>query len=234
MSRRVGAQFNAAGGDYRRKVERSIAFSRTELDFFTRAKSDALLDEAARRVGDPRELSFLDFGCGPGETDRFLEGRVGGLAGVDVASELVEAAGERNPWVEYTTVEAFEPLPHATAAFDVCFAICVLHHVPPRRRLEVVREMARVTRSGGMTAIFEHNPWNPLTRYAIARCEFDEDATLLRRGEVERLLRDAGLVDAEARYILFFTRESARLRGIERRLGGVPLGAQYAVTARAP
>ena len=27
--------------------------------------------------------------------------------------------------------------------------------------------MSRVTRPGGIVAIFEHNPWNPLTRKAV-------------------------------------------------------------------
>ena len=44
---------------------------------------------------------MLDVGCGPGETDRFLDGRVGRLAGVDVASGMLERARSRNPSVEY-------------------------------------------------------------------------------------------------------------------------------------
>ena len=89
-----------------------------------------------------------------------------------------------------------------------------------------------MTRPGGLVAIFEHNPWNPLTRKAVAGCEFDRDAILLRRTESERLLRDAGLTGVEGSYILYFTRESERLQRIERLLGRLPLGAQYVVSAR--
>jgi hypothetical protein len=80
--------------------------------------------------------------------------------------------------------------------------------------------------------IFEHNPWNPLTRRAVAGCEFDRDAVLLRRRESERLLQEAGLEAVEGAYIIWFTRESPRLQRIERRLGRLPLGAQYVVSAR--
>jgi SAM-dependent methyltransferase len=232
MPRRPSTDFDAYRDAYREAVEKSIAFARTELDFFTRAKAETLLEVTARRVGNPLELSFLDVGCGPGETDRFLEGKVVGLAGVDVASELVKVASERNPWADYTAVRPGEPLPYPAQAFDVSFAVCVLHHIAPPQRSGLVREMSRVTRPGGMVAIFEHNPWNPLTRRAVARCEFDEDAVLLARGEVKRLLRGAALAEVESHYILFFTRESARLRRIERRLRRTPLGAQYVVTAR--
>ena len=224
--------FDAYHDRYREAVEQSIAFARTELDFFTRAKTRALLELAERHVGDPRRLSFLDLGCGPGETDRFLAGQVGALAGVDTAPRMVEVAAERNPWAEYTAISAGDPLPFPARAFDVSFAVCVLHHVPPAERPRLVGEMARVTRPGGLVAIFEHNPWNPLTRRAVAGCEFDRDAVLLDRRETQRLLGGPALESCEDRYLLFFPRDSAPLRWIERRLRKVPLGAQYVVSAR--
>jgi len=52
--------------------------------------------------------------------------------------------------------------------------------------------------------------------------------------ESERLLSGAGLIDLEGAYVVFFTRHSARLERIERRLGRLPLGAQYVVSARRP
>ena len=224
-------EFDSYSESYREAVERSIAFSRTDHAFFTRAKVRELLSIVARRVGEPHELSFLDVGCGPGETDRLLEGRVGSLAGVDTSVGMIEAARRRNPWAEYRPVDADEALPFAPVSFDVSFAICVLHHVAPADRARLVAEAARVTKPGGAVVIFEHNPLNPLTRRAVAACEFDRDAILLRRGESKRLLRDAGLGAIDGAYIIFFTRESARLRPIERRLGRLPLGAQYVVSA---
>jgi SAM-dependent methyltransferase len=155
-----------------------------------------------------------------------------GLAGVDISPQMVEAARERNPWAQYRHVGAEEPLPYEPATFDVSFAVCVLHHVRPDRRPALVAEMARVTKPGGVVAVFEHNPWNPLTRRAVAGCEFDEDAVLLTRREAQRQLAGAGLREVEGHYILFFTRDSAPLRWIERRLRKVPLGAQYVALAR--
>jgi SAM-dependent methyltransferase len=225
-------EFDAYGDRYREAVQKSIAFARTDMDFFTRAKARALLELTAKVVGDPGKFSFLDVGCGPGETDRFLEGRVGRLTGVDISSEMIEVASGRNPWAHYEAVRAAQPFPHADRSFDVSFAVCVLHHIPPRDRPALVREMARVTRPGGLVAIFEHNPWNPLTRRAVAGCEFDQDAVLLTRREAQRLLRGSARAGAEGRYILFFTRDSAPLRWIERRLRQVPLGAQYVAWAR--
>ncbi len=100
--------------------------------------------------------------------------------------------------------------------------------------MPLLREMARVTRPGGLIVLFEHNPLNPLTRKAVRGCEFDRDANLLTRRTGSRLLAQAGLTEPDGRYILFFTRESGLLRRIERRLGWLPLGAQYAVFAQRP
>ena len=232
MSSPPASEFDEYGETYADAVERAIAFSGADHGFFTRAKVRELLALTAGRLGDPSRLSFLDVGCGPGETDRLLEGRVRGLTGVDVSGPMIEAARERNPWAEYTEVAENGRIPLPSDGVDVTFAICVLHHVAPPQRGRLIGEMARVTRPGGLVAIFEHNPWNPLTRKAVAGCEFDRDAILLRRTESERLLRDAGLTGVEGSYILYFTRESERLQRIERLLGRLPLGAQYVVSAR--
>ena len=234
MTTRERTDFDARDLDYRGEIEKSIAFTGADHAFFTQAKVRPLLEMVRRRVGDPRELAFLDFGCGPGETERFLEGEVGSLVGVDASIAMVDKAREQNPWATYHAIEAGERVPVADGAVDVCFAICVLHHVPPPERPSVMQEMARVTRPGGLIALFEHNPLNPVTRHAVAGCEFDRDAVLVTRRESKRLLSGAGLAGVEGGYIIFFTRDSPLLRGIEARLGWLPLGAQYVISARRP
>jgi SAM-dependent methyltransferase len=234
MAERQPGDFDEYSDGYRGAVEESISFVGADLDFFTQAKADALLELVRDRIGEPTRASFLDVGCGPGETDRLLKGRVGRLAGVDIAPGMVEHASSLNPWAEYRSFEPGEPLPFEGGSFDVCFAISVLHHVPRSERPALIEGMKRVLRPGGLLAVFEHNPFNPLTRRAVAGCEFDRDAELLRSHEARRLLREAGLPDPGRRYILFFTRASGLLRGIERRLGWLPLGAQYAAFAQRP
>jgi SAM-dependent methyltransferase len=227
-------QFDEYSDSYREAVQGAIAFAHTNLDFFTAAKAEALLELADSHLGTPAELDFLDVGCGPGETDRVLEGRVGRLAGVDVAPKMVETARRRNPWAEYRDYAEGDRIPFDDGSFDVCFAVCVFHHVARDQRVPLLEEMKRLCRPSGLIALFEHNPLNPMTRRAVHDCEFDRDAELLTRREASRLLREAGLSDPGGRYILFFTRESGLLRRVERGLGWLPLGAQYAVFAQRP
>jgi SAM-dependent methyltransferase len=231
MSPKAQSDFDAYSESYRDAVQESISFSGADHDLFTRIKADVLLDLASESVGPADGLAFLDVGCGPGETDSFLEGRVGSLAGVDVAAGMVDQARRRNPWAEYRAYSDGDPIPYDDASFDVCFTICVLHHVAPEQRLGVVGQMIRVCRPGGVVAVFEHNPLNPLTRKAVRDCEFDRGVKLLTRGAATRLLRAGGL-SPRGRYIEFFPRDSGALRRIEARLGWLPLGAQHVVFAQ--
>ena len=224
-------EFDAYARRYEETVRRSIGFSGQEVDFFTRAKARALVEVAEEELGELSRLDALDVGCGIGLTDRLLADAFGSLSGLDVSEAAIEVAAEENPRVRYAAYDG-ETFPFADAAFNVVFAICVLHHVPPPLRPSLVAEMARVARPGGIVVVFEHNPYNPLTRLVVRRCEFDEDAVLLPRRETKRLLAGSKLTLAYERYILFFPRDGAVVRRCERAFRRVPLGAQYLVAGR--
>lgn len=227
-----GPDFDDYVSSYSDAVDDSINFAGAEHELYTRIKARALTGLAERLLGGPDRLAALDVGCGPGETDRQLEGAFGQLAGVDVAEGMVELAAQRNPWAEYASYDEGEPLPFEDDRFDLTFTICVLHHVPPPQWDGFAAEMARVTRPGGIVAVFEHNPWNPLTRKVVRDCEFDEGVELLSRPRTARLLSAQGLEPVESPFIIFFPRDNERLRRVERRLSRLPLGAQYYVAAR--
>jgi SAM-dependent methyltransferase len=224
------AEFDRYKDTYEPQLDEVIRFSGQDRAFFTRAKARWLLDIARRRVGEPGALSALDVGCGVGLTVSEVVGAFGEVSGVDISSAMIERASERNPEVDYRVYDGTR-LPHDDASFDVAFTICVLHHVPSTSRSGLVDEIRRVLRPGGLALIGEHNPWNPLTRFTVSRCAFDEDAHLLRASESARLLRAAGLDVVERRYILVTPFESVPAQRVERALGGVALGAQYLVAA---
>lgn len=227
------AEFDRFRESYGDELQHAIGFAGQEARFFTKVKAHALLDLAARRLGDPKRLRALDVGCGVGLTDEFLASSFGELHGVDVSAGMLEAARRANPTVEYHLGDG-RTLPFEDASFDVAFAICVLHHVPPDGRNVFADEVARVVRRGGLVVLFEHNPLNPLTRLVVARCAFDDDAVLLSPAEATGLLRGARLAPVERRYILFLPFDSGAVRRIERTLARVPLGAQYYAAGERP
>ena len=222
--------FDRHADTYRDEVERSIAFAKVDHAGVTQRKVEHLLALCASLLGPPRDQRVLDVGCGVGLTDSLLVDHVGSLHGIDISSESVAGAASANPSACYTAFDG-TTFPVPDASVDLAFAICVLHHVPPAERAPFAAELRRVVRPGGIVAVFEHNPLNPLTRVAVNRCELDEGVKLAGRSHTARLLTSAGLEVERSSYIIFIPspRWSAR---VDRVLGRCPVGAQYYVAAR--
>ena len=149
------------------------------------------------------EGRVLDVGCGPGALTAELVRRLGeqGVSAVDPSAPFVEAIRERHPGV---TVEraAAEELPFAEHAFDAALAQLVVHFMTDP--VAGLREMARVTRDGGVVAatVWDHGGGQgPLSVYWDAVHELDptvDDESKLagaREGDLSRLFRAAGLQD---------------------------------------
>lgn len=214
-------------------VDAAVRFSDESADDFARQKVDIMLAATARLLGDPARLSMLDVGCGVGLAERFLVSRVGCVVAGDVSGPMVEEARRFVPGVEFTHLPP-HGLPYDEQVFDVQFCYCVYHHVPVHERPAMVAELVRVVRPGGLLFVFEHNPYNPVTRRIVAGCRFDRDAVLLTPRETRELLAGAGLDVVDQRYYVFFPKILGFLRRIEPWLGWLPLGGQYYVVARKP
>ncbi len=185
--------------------------------------------------GAARPLDVLDVGCGHGFIHRFLrpsDGEVK-LTGIDVAETIIEEARKANPNVLYDVYDG-QRLPYPAQSFDVAFAIAVMHHVPPKNWNAFIAEMRRVVRRGGIVAIIEHNPINPLTQRVVRRLRMDENAVLLGAGRLARLIADSGMVELERRFILFTPFGGAFFHRVDSLLRWLPLGAQYCIAARVP
>jgi SAM-dependent methyltransferase len=222
----VTYDFDSSSASYEVELNNAISFVGQDASVFTEAKAHSLLALAQERIGDLANASALDVGCGIGSIHRTLAPRFAELEGVDVSPGPIDVARANNHDVAYQAYDGVT-LPFESNTFDLSFAICVLHHVPPAQWESFTAEMARVVRPGGLVAIIEHNPLNPLTRLVTLRCAFDEGIVLVRRRRLERLMRQARVLDAASRYILFSPWRGAAVERVERRLGRLPLGAQY-------
>jgi len=219
--------------DYVAEVNRSIAFSGVEQDFFTLGKARRLLEILRRRGFDPHSTRLLDIGCGVGLIHKHLVSKLGVINGVDVAKDALDLAARDNPGVSYEAYEG-ERLPVKDNAYDAAMTICVMHHVPPNQWGAFVADALRVLRPGGLFVVFEHNPWNPLTRLAVARCPFDFDAVLLSPSKLQGLLSGAGFSEVSREFVFFAPFKGEAVAAVEAKLRWLPLGAQYAAIGRKP
>jgi 2-polyprenyl-3-methyl-5-hydroxy-6-metoxy-1,4-benzoquinol methylase len=229
----IGTDFDRYSDSYRDQVQRSISFIGQDHDYFVRSKARHLVDLVRDRIGDPKELAVLDVGCGVGLTDTYLVSEFDRVCGADISEQTIEVASRRNPAATYRAYDGGS-LPFSDGSFDVTFAIGVLHHVPRTSRSHLVAEMKRLTSPEGLVVVFEHNPFNFLTRRAVSRCEFDEGVVLLSRKKVRELFVANGLAVADEAYIIFFPWEFPLSKRAEALFRRVPLGAQYLVAGLKP
>lgn len=203
----------------------------SEHAFFIRQKCRVLLDELSRKLGSTgRPLRVLDAGCGHGTAFQFLcpPHRV---IGSDVSVPMLRVAVSKGPVVAQEAMA----LPFAAGTFDAVFAFCVYHHIEPAERVRHLRELARVVRPGGVVAVFEHNPFNPVTRIVFNRAPVDRGCEMIRPSALRRLFAEAGLVDVSVGYLLFMPEPVAALIGfVENALRWLPLGGQYFLSATVP
>ncbi|MGC4935661.1 class I SAM-dependent methyltransferase [Gordonia sp. DT30] len=167
---------------------------------YTRTLAPALVDAAGVNAG----ARVLDVGCGPGGLTGVLAERVGAgnVAGIDPAPQFVDACRERVPGADVRQGAA-EDLPWPDAVFDAAASCLVVGFMTDAD--QGLREMARVTRPGGVVAAcmwdLVEGGMTMLAVFWQAARELDPDVVGeqmnvgVSRGDIARRLRVAGLDD---------------------------------------
>jgi SAM-dependent methyltransferase len=179
----------------------SFAVQADAYDRFMGLYSVQLGPQLADLAGVTAGLRALDVGCGPGALTRELVARLGedAVAAVDPSEPFVAAVRERHPGVDVRQAAA-EQLPFADDDFDAALAQLVVHFMPDP--VAGLREMARVTRPGGVVAacVWDyaggHGPPSTLWRAALDLDPEVEDESHLagaREGHLAELFAAAGL-----------------------------------------
>jgi SAM-dependent methyltransferase len=228
------AAFDQFADEYQALHHSSTKVSGEPPEYFARYKVDDV-----RRLWQPAKPAaappvILDFGAGvanslPHFRSAFPDSRIICL---DVSPRSLEIAASRFPrQAEFVCFDG-KTIPLPAASVTIAFTACVFHHVDHAEHVSILRELRRVVEPGGMAILFEHNPFNPLTRHAVHTCPFDADARLITARAMKRRFREAGFSQVTASYRIFFPGWLRRLRPLERWLTWCPLGAQYRVVGR--
>lgn len=185
------------------------------------------VEEVSHRLagGDVRRV--LDFGCGVGRSLRFLAQAFPEAErfGFDPSEDcIIQARGHDSG----ATLSAKWP-EMQNKQFDCVFAANVFHHIPIAERGAEIRKCADALRAGGSLFIFEHNPYNPATRWVFERCIFDRGASMIPQREMTALGRRVGLHVLRRAYTLFVPFQGKTWSALQRPFGWLPLGAQYYV-----
>jgi SAM-dependent methyltransferase len=181
----------------------SFAVPADAYDRFMGRYSVPLAPQLAEFAGISSGQRVLDVGCGPGALTAELARRLGAasVSAVDPSASFVEAIVERYPEVAVQGASA-EELPFPDGAFDAAVAQLVVHFM--QDPVAGLREMARVTRPGGVVAacVWDHGGGRgPLSLVGEIAHELDagvEGESQLpgaREGHLAALFEAAGLQD---------------------------------------
>lgn len=154
-----------------------------------RRAEPALVKRLAEILAVRRDGHYLDVGCGSGHYACALADHGGTWAGLDPSPDMLAAARQQNPHLDWHQAAA-ENLPFDDSAFDGLVSILALHHMPDMAA--ALTEMRRVVKPGGCVVLF------------TATCEQTEAYWLslylpqLMAADAQRLPRRAALMAAAA------------------------------------
>ena len=183
----------------------AFAVAADSYDRFMGRYSVPLAPQLADLAGIESGQRAIDVGCGPGALTTELIHRLGtdNVAAVDPSEPFVAAARERHPGVD-VRLAAAEQLPFGDDEFDAALAQLVVHFMADA--VAGLREMGRVTRSGGVVAA---SVWDmaggraPISLFWQAARDEDPSAVDESRlagaheGHLTELFESAGLRDIE-------------------------------------
>jgi SAM-dependent methyltransferase len=183
----------------------TFAVAAEAYDRFMGRYSVQLSPQLADFAGVQAGQRVVDVGCGPGALTGELVRRLGGesVAAVDPSEPFVAAARERHPTVD-VQLAAAERLPFEDDVFDAALAQLVVHFMADP--VAGLREMARVTRPGGVVAacVWDHaGDRTPLAAFWEAVRELDpaahdeSDLAGAREGHLGQLFAAAELKSVE-------------------------------------
>jgi ubiquinone/menaquinone biosynthesis C-methylase UbiE len=199
----------------------AIHFHVRKLDLIQQVLSDRGLRTATMR--------WIDVGCGRGDLLKLGKELFASVAGCDISAEMLSFAGDIS--VAHQTDMRTLPFPSSSA--DFVTASCIFHHVEETEHVGLAREIIRILKPGGLFAIIEHNPLNPVTRIIVQRSPVDKNACLLTQAQAAKLIKSAGAEVVSHHYFLYLPEKLYSIfPRLERGLQWFPGGGQYLVLGR--
>jgi SAM-dependent methyltransferase len=127
---------------------------------------------------DGKVARILDLACSIGQSTTAFKRRypAAEVTGIDYSAPMLRAAHRRAAMLgeEVTFAQRLiEDTRFPDAHFDITFAFIVFHELPLRIIRDTVREAARVTRRGGLFAVYDFNPTTSMSPFQLYHRDFD-------------------------------------------------------------
>ena len=135
---------------------------------------------------------ILDVGCGTGRLLADLPPKRFQRYGIDTSAGMLSQARGKGHGMHFRQGSATE-IPFENNSFDVVFGAAVLHHIAEKNAVaQAIAEMVRVTKKGGTTIIWDHNPLNPYWPILMRRVPQDiGEERLIPKSEILQALKSS-------------------------------------------
>ena len=216
--------FNKYAHNYEQLLSRQLAFFSRDRDYFSEYKVSL-----SARFKKTRTTTILDFGAGVGLSLPFLRKYYANakIYATDLSEKSLEQIRSNYNYANVLFDHEIDRF-----SFDLIFVACVFHHVEIDNHSKLLIRLSKLLTNKGELHIFEHNPWNPITRRMVSTCPFDENAELIRKAELIRLIETSTSLQVTADgYCLFFPQTLSVFLCLEKLFRWVPMGGQYYIFA---
>lgn len=234
------------------KINNKMSQDKTYIDFDNYANNyNEILKKQLQNFGDVEYFSeykvkiikeffdsqnifptnILEYGCGIGRNLKFLSSNFPKaiVYATDISKKSLEIAQKDNPHVVCFEIDTINKYLNY---FDLVFIAGVYHHVPISQRDEVTKLIYNLSKFQGFVSVFEHNPYNPITQKLVRECEFDKDANLITKNQLEKIFIKHKFQILTSNYALFFPPKLRKFAFLEKFLKKLPLGGQYYIILR--
>lgn len=133
----------------------------------------------------------LDYGCGPGNSSRFLRSLGFDVTGVDINQEMVNTAKSKDPTGEYHSIKSGRIHWTDDNTYDLVFSSWVMMEVSSKQELiNIAKEIRRVLKSEGIFIMLVTNENTYNHDWLSENTEFEENRNLTSGSIVKVHIKD--------------------------------------------
>lgn len=203
--------------NYKDITQKNLNFFSKSRNFFYQCKIEII----KKKIFLPNKI--LDFGSGIGlGTKLFLKYfPKSEIFAFDVSKKSLNFLKKKIPTINIKRDIVFKN------RYDLITVFGVFHHIPPIERSKNLKLLFKLLKNNGKIFIFEHNPYNPITRYIVNNCPYDEGVKLIYLNELGELAKKNNFKIIDKGYCLIFPELLGIFRKYEHLTKWLPLGGQY-------
>jgi 2-polyprenyl-3-methyl-5-hydroxy-6-metoxy-1,4-benzoquinol methylase len=210
--------FNKYSNSYEKVTQKKLNFFNKSREYFDSYKVKTIKENLGNNIE-----SILDYGSGIGLATKFFLDffPAARIYAYDISDESIKILKESYPNINTNQKEIFN------RKFDLITCFGVFHHINKEERLKYLKLISNMLKDTGKLFIFEHNPYNPVTRHIVSNCPYDENVELISMKEFISYAKKEKLLVCNKGYTLFFPERLKYFRKFEKKIRWLPLGGQY-------